>query len=216
MLKINQLSLCECYLFKPVTHITTPVLFGIYFVTVIAKSENSDATRLSRLVLQSLRNSRNYTRELSPFFFSFPQCTFASHSPSSNQAFYSELPENICGFHAAPGAPGIQLSEVCSLHWDCLETAQGPWNSPTFMPLNQSKPPLSFLLYSAFAFFFLPLFLPPSLGHWCQTDLLCAGVCFCSSMPVCICTDECMCGCAAASQDVRFICCVNVCMYLYF
>lgn len=84
------------------------------------------------------------------------------------------------------------------------------------MPLNQSKPPLSFLLYSAFAFFFLPLFLPPSLGHWCQTDLLCAGVCFCSSMPVCICTDECMCGCAAASQDVRFICCVNVCMYLYF
>lgn len=81
------------------------------------------------------------------------------------------------------------------------------------MPLNQSKPPLSFLLYSAFAFFF-PLFLPPSLGHWCQTDLLCAGVCFCSSMPVCICTDECTCGCAAASLGVRFIWCV--CMYLYF
>lgn len=54
---------------------------------------------------------------------SFPQYTFTSHSPSSNQAFYSELPENICGFHAAPGAPGIQLSEVCILHWDCLETA---------------------------------------------------------------------------------------------
>lgn len=79
------------------------------------------------------------------------------------------------------------------------------------MPLNQSKPPLSFILYPAFCLFF-PLFLPPSLGHWCQTDLLCAGVCFCSSMPVCICTDECMCGCAAASQDVRFIWCV--CMYV--
>lgn len=32
--------------------------------------------------------------------------------PSSNQAFCSMLPENICGFHAALGAPGIQLSEV--------------------------------------------------------------------------------------------------------
>lgn len=81
------------------------------------------------------------------------------------------------------------------------------------MPLNQSKPPLSFLLYFAFAFFF-SLFLPPSLGHWCQTDLLCAGVCFCSSMPVCICADECTCGCAAASPDVCFILCV--CMHLYF
>lgn len=141
------------------------------------------------------------------FFFSFPQCTFTSHSPSSYQAFYSELPENICGFHAAPGAPGIQLSEVCGLHWDCLETAQGPWNSPTFMPLNQSKTPVSFLLYSAFAFLSSSLFLPPSLGHWCQTDLLCAGVCFCSSSPVCIWT-SCTCRCAAASPDVRFIRCV--------
>lgn len=78
--------------------------------------------------------------------------------PCSNQAFDSELPENICGFYAALGAPGIQLSEVCGLHWDCLETARGPWTPPPPMPLNQSKPPLSFLLYSAFPFlyFFFP------------------------------------------------------------
>lgn len=61
------------------------------------------------------------------------------------------------------------------------------------MPLNQSKPPLSFLLYSAFAFlyFFSPSMLPPpSPGHWCQTDLLCAGACFCSSFSMCRWTDE--------------------------
>lgn len=65
----------------------------------------------------------NYTMELSRFFFSFPQYTHTSYTPSSNRAFHSELPENICGFHAALGAPGIQLSEVCGLHWDLLETA---------------------------------------------------------------------------------------------
>lgn len=92
-------------------------------IPLIVKSGNSSATCLGRLVLSILRNSRNYTLGLSLLCFSFPQYTFTSHSPSSNQAFYSELPENICGFHAAPGAPGIRLSEVCSLHWDCLETA---------------------------------------------------------------------------------------------
>lgn len=134
--------------------------------------------------------------------WSFPT-SFHSHNPLlpptlpySNQAFDSELPENICGFHAALGAPGIQLSEVCGLHWDCLETARGPWTPRPPMPLNQSKPPLSFLLCSAFAFlcFFFPSMLPPpSPGHWCQTDLLCAGAWFCSGFSMCRWTDECTC-----------------------
>lgn len=64
------------------------------------------------------------------FFFSFPQCTFTSHSPSSHRAFYSELPENICGFHAAPGAPGIQLSEVCGLRLGLSESCVGPLKLP--------------------------------------------------------------------------------------
>lgn len=78
---------------------------------------------MPRVIVSFLRNCTNYTLELSCFFFSFSLYTFTSHSPSSNQTFYSKLSENICGFHAALGAPGIQLSEVCGLHWDCLETA---------------------------------------------------------------------------------------------
>lgn len=66
----------------------------------------------------------------------FPQYTFTSYAPSSHRASCTELPENICGIHAALGAPGIQLSEVCSLHWDRLETAEGPWNFPYLYALK--------------------------------------------------------------------------------
>lgn len=126
--------------------------------------------------------------------------------PFLTEPFYSELPENICGFHAAPGALGIQLSEVCSLHWDCLETAEGPWNSPTFMPLNQSKPSFSFLLYP-------PLFL---LLLWVTgvRQTCCVQVRAFVQACLRICTDECMCECAAASHDVHFICCV--CMHILY
>lgn len=157
-----------------------------------------------------MRNSRNYTLELSCFFFSFPQYTFTSHSPTSNSVFYSELPENICGFHAALGAPGIQLSEVCSLHWDCLETAEGPWNSPTFMPLNKSKPPLSLF---AFDFFSLCSSLPPWVTGVRQA--CCVQVCACSAITLCIRTSKCMCRCTAASQDVSVIWYVYVCTYIF-
>lgn len=58
------------------------------------------------------------------------------------------------------------------------------------MPLNQCKPCPSSLLYPACAF---PSLLYP--GHSCQTGLLRAGVRFCLTILVCICTNECMRGC---------------------
>lgn len=208
-----QQSLSEYYLFTTkskgtVTH--KKPCDCLDFPAFIVKSGNSNAMCLSRLVLQNLRNSRNYTLELSCFFFSFPQYTFTSHSSSSNQAFYSELPENICGFHAAPGAPGIQLSEVCSLHWDCLETAQGPWNSPTFMPLNQSKPPLSFLHYPAFAFFSLCSSLLPWVNGVRQT--CCAQVC--AFVQACLCASVQMNACVGVQQHLRMCISFGVCMYV--
>lgn len=70
------------------------------------------------------------------FFFSLLQCTFTSHSPSSHRAFHSELPENICGFHAAPGAPGIQLSEVCGLRLGLSGSCVGPLKLPYLYALK--------------------------------------------------------------------------------
>ena len=109
---------------KSVRHKTAPVLFGIYFITFIVKRWIISMPRVLADLFSRIRGTQGIILWSFPcFFFSFPQCTFTSYAPSSNRAFDSELPENICGFHAAPGAPGIQLSEVCSLHWDRLETA---------------------------------------------------------------------------------------------
>lgn len=161
-----------------------PTLERVSFNPFVVRGRNSNAAPAGKLFHSTLRKCRNYAQELpSLLLFSFPQCTFTSYSPRSHQAFYSELPENICGFHAAPGAPGIQLCEVCALRLGLSGSSVGP---PAFMPLNQCKTPASSLLYSAFAFLSSSLFRPPSLGHWCQTDLLCTGVRFCSPSPMCI------------------------------
>lgn len=71
------------------------------------------------------------------------------------------------------------------------------------MPLNQSKTPASSLLYSAFAFLSSSLFRPPSLGHRCQTGLLCAGVRFCSPSPACVWTSR---TCRCCKQQLLRMC----------
>lgn len=90
----------------------------------VQKVKNSNATCLSRLVLQNFEELKElYSGAFLLLLFIPTIHLYLLRSYSSNRAFYSELPENICGFHDAPGALGIQLSEVCSLHWDRLETA---------------------------------------------------------------------------------------------
>lgn len=160
-------------------------------VSFIIKSGNSYATCPRKLFFC------RFWATLWVVLWSF-HTSFHSHNtllpptlPCSNQAFDSELPENICGFHAALGAPGIQLSEVCGLHWDCLETARGPWTpAPPPMPLNQSKPPPSFLLCSAFAFFyiFFPLCCPLLLRVIGVRQTCCVQVC--AFVPAFLCADE--------------------------
>ena len=129
------------------------------------------------------------------YFFSLPQYTFTSHSSLLESSFWRWAPWEHLWLPCCPG--GSRDSAVWSL-WSTLGlsgNSMGPLNTATPMPLNQSKPLLSFLLYSAFAFlyFFSSMLPPPSLGHWYQTDLLCAGACFCSSFSMCRWTDECTC-----------------------
>ena len=76
------------------------------------------------------------------------------------------------------------------------------------MPLNQSKPPLSFLLYFAFAFFSLCSSLLPWVTGVRQT--CCAQVC--AFVQACLCASVQMNARVGVQQHLRM--CVSFCVYV--
>lgn len=119
------------------------------------------------------------------YFFSLPQHTFTSHSSLLESSLLLGAPWEHLWLPCCPG--GSRDSAVWSLRstLGLSGNSTGPLEPPRLHALKPIyPPPPSFSLDSAFALLFSPLLPPPSLGHWCQTDLLCAGACFCS------CADE--------------------------
>lgn len=124
------------------------------------------------------------------FFLLFPPSTHfylplfpAGIKPSTRSSLRtsvaSMLPWGLQGFSCLKSA--VYTGTVWKQH-----RAPGTPPPTRFHALKPIKPPLSFSfsLDSAFALLFSLFVAPPSPGHWCQTDLLSAGACFCS------CADE--------------------------
>lgn len=131
-----------------------PTLFLLFFL----KSGNSYATCPSKIFLKILSNSVSCTLEFS-YFFSLLQYTFTSHSSLLESSFRLWAPWEHLWLLCCPG--GSRDSAVWSLRstLGLSGNSTGPLNTPPPMPLNQSKPPLSFLLYSAFPFLYFFFFL---------------------------------------------------------